>query len=718
MEVILGQLTSGLKNHLLRTGIAVTANYAIKQTSRLLKTVDNKADYEELRALQERLDNKISIISPAIDLIEIISAKGNTTLGSAISLTKAIRREIKSLVVRLANAADSEQVSSKSLKKAPSGEAHKAEIRKIIIDIQKLLARIEDAVPLINLAITTSGAQLSTSLPPSISPSRLLQASHFLAAGDMQYMANPIEPVQVAPTLTLSVYMLYAAHIHRVGSDTDNVRETTWKEVIHKARVKLLRVPLLESHLNENQPHLPTVNGQPSSISLIKSVEESDEYIVRGEGNANEFAYRLEIIEDFDDDRVHSFGDDEPKPGRYRDVKLAGIRESVPIHQISKIFYADTGKILGIGGDGETNNPVLLLKRDMNALPPRRMMGDEDQGEAFRYEDRRESFSPVDDDDGEGQDDIDQQIRRESSVYFPETPTKNKAQPIEEAWRFPSDLDPEWLALEVYTELEDSSSEDDGEINDDSAYDSHRPSSSSTNEPSTLTSDLSNLNLSPAMTSTNTLLPPSPLQRLPPSTSPLFEPMTSSLSLLEMLIRLTILQQFQQASHLTIPDELISFFLEDASTTGAGGDADSRRRIRREARQKVGFDPYDESPVKRRSEEYLSQNQYQAGHDGEGYGRSRTGTPYDEGDYGRQTRSPEPWLLRGREASSPREMTPSSPMSPYRPVVRKGTRPLDRVRGQSGVIGSPLGRGVSADTDSTLGTSPGSPTLMDGKEMH
>jgi hypothetical protein len=79
-------------------------------------------------------------------------------------------------------------------------------------------------------------------------------------------------------------------------------------------------------------------------------------------------------------------------------------------------------------------------------------------------------------------------------------------------------------------------------------------------------------------------------------------------------------------------------------------------------------------------------------------------------------------LLRGREvpSSSQRstpDVPPSSPMSPYRPQ-RKTSRLLDRVQqDRRGVkSGSPLGRGMSVETDSTLGTSPGSPTLVDKKE--
>jgi hypothetical protein len=78
--------------------------------------------------------------------------------------------------------------------------------------------------------------------------------------------------------------------------------------------------------------------------------------------------------------------------------------------------------------------------------------------------------------------------------------------------------------------------------------------------------------------------------------------------------------------------------------------------------------------------------------------------------------SPEPWLLRSREGSSARRGSPgpSSPIQPYRQPARRPTRPLDRVMQERivGKNGSPLGRGMSVETDSTLGTSPGSPTLV------
>ncbi|PVH88758.1 Ran-binding-domain-containing protein [Cadophora sp. DSE1049] len=719
MEDFLGKITQHAMNYAIRAGIGITASYTLRQTSRLLKTVENSTDYRELHALQKRLNSKIRIISPAIDLIELISARGNTTLESAVTLTKGLRWDIQALGVRLAKAATAEESSRR--KKTNSIAAHEFEIHLIVKDIKDLLVRIDDAVPLINLAITTSGASLSTTLPASVSPSRLLQASTFLTAGDTQYSMNPSAPVQVGPAFTLSLYMLFAGHSYRVH-DSESMRDTTWKEVIHKARVKLMRIPLQHTPRQE----LPVLESIANG-----SIENP---MITGDGRQNEYAYHIEMIEDLEDDRVHTFDDDEAQPGPYGDVQLAGIRDFLPIYQISKIFYADTGKILNIGNQGETNNPVLLLKRDINAQPPRRMMEEGEKGNEW-YDEEPEAVDDAASEtsgtvEGDSQDDIDQQLRRESTVPRVQEIAHEQEVVESRAWCLPADLDPEWMALEVYTETEDSGSEDGLDMNDDSAYMSHRPSSSGEEQvEENLADGLAHLNLDPKSSpspSAHQLANSSSFPKFSnPKPSPL-GPIRSSLSLLEMLIRLTALQQFQQASHLSIPDELLTFFLEESSTTGAGGDGEERRRTRREARQKVGFDPYDESPVKRRGEDYQYQHQGQ-----DGYAYSRGGTPYQEYDQNdgyplgsprwsrEQSQSmapqgtPEPWLLRSREGSGSPDVRPSSPVSPYRPQ-RKTTRPLDRVQAERGVVkGSPLGRGVSVGTDSTLGTSPGSPTLVE-----
>ena len=75
-----------------------------------------------------------------------------------------------------------------------------------------------------------------------------------------------------------------------------------------------------------------------------------------------------------------------------------------------------------------------------------------------------------------------------------------------------------------------------------------------------------------------------------------FREIQSSLSLMEMLIRLTSLQEFQQVTHLSIPDHILTFFLEETSTTGLKGS--QRMKARDEAKRRVGFDPYTDTPIR------------------------------------------------------------------------------------------------------------------------
>ncbi|KAG9238754.1 RanGTP-binding protein-domain-containing protein [Amylocarpus encephaloides] len=769
MDAFLGKITQHAVNYAIRSGISLTTAFALNQTSRLLRTVEDDGSRKELGKLQERLDGKIRIISPAIDMIELISARGNTTLESAVTLTKALRWDIQSLGTRLEKAAAAEELARKHSTRSKSQAAHETEIRLIILDIRALLARIEDAVPLINLAIATSGASLSTTLPNTVSPSRMMQASTLLTYGDWEYCTNPLLPVQIGPTMTLSLYMLFAGHTNvEDGNDGDSPkktkqkdprrrpeeRELTWKEVIHKAQIRLMRVPL-----HPADPNMKFMNGDGRRPSVVSDVE-----------RASEYAYSLKIIEDLEDSRVHDFEEDDIQPGPYEGVRLAGIRETLPIHQISKIFYADTGKILNIGSAGESNSPVLLLKRDMNAPPPNRMMEDDGARELWERDGAEEV---VHESSGDSQDDIDQQIRRESSI-FPQHQTDSYQMPEDEddAWRFPPDLDQEWFALEVYTEPEGSDSDSEPEqepIDAEITTPARQTSEPHSSSEEKLRIKLTHLNLSnnspisvgsPVPTPYNKLIPtPKPGQTFSPSPSPFYGDVTSSqplpipntqnqapstpfgvirssLSLLEMLIRLTALQQFQQASHLTIPDQLLNFFLSESSTTG-GTDADGRRRTRYEARRKVGFDPYDESPMKMRGEDYQYQqhDQYASPsrryEDSQDYRENSANVERDDQSLRypsenprwspqnmeprRHRESQEMWL-RNRDitSSGPRFETsdtmPESPDSPYRPV-RKAARPLQRARHEtSRAKGSPLGRGISVETDSTLGTSPGSPT--------
>lgn len=483
---------------------------------------------------------------------------------------------------------------------------HDRALDRLTKDMQTLLDKIEDAVPLINLAITTSGAKLTTQLPASVSPSRLLQASMFLTEGDHRFSVHPDCRADIKPTFTVSVYMLFAGHSNRMLDEESGQRKTTWKEVFHKAQVKLVRMPRSES-----RDHVDV---------LARDIPSGD--------RASEYSYHLEMIEDLDDGRIHTMDDKGEAPASYGDVQAAGMSEHFPIHQVSRIFYADTGKILNIGNDTGSNNPVLLLKRDIHARAPRRMM---EHVEVSRERDDRNSNADciLTHDDYGDQINIDEQLQSENGRA--QTLESKREKP--RLHGLPADLDPEWIAFEVYRESafgydEDSSSgsstpSEHEQVRAPTVLLTAEPSVVGHTLPTEVESSFKSLSVladteSPSRHSNTTGKASSQAVSTMHDFSP-FSNVQSSLSLLEVLIRLTVLQQHQQQSHLSIPDEYLTFFLQEASTTGMDGE--ERRRMRREARTKVGFDPYDESPVKPHGEEYQRQAQAQP--------YSRGSTPFD-----------------------------------------------------------------------------------------
>ena len=79
MDEILARVTSQALNFAIRSGIGLTASFAISQSTRLLKAVNSSKEKIELERLQKRLESKIRIISPAIDMIELMYALPTNT---------------------------------------------------------------------------------------------------------------------------------------------------------------------------------------------------------------------------------------------------------------------------------------------------------------------------------------------------------------------------------------------------------------------------------------------------------------------------------------------------------------------------------------------------------------------------------------------------------------------------------------------------------------
>ncbi|KYK55173.1 Ran-binding-domain-containing protein [Drechmeria coniospora] len=593
MDEFLATIGLQAMKYTVRSGIALASSYALGQCSRLLHSVDNKSLYSELRVLEKRLDSKIKIISPAIELVQFKSGRGNVFLEAAVPLTKSLLADTRALGQRIAAAAVLEEATPKaSSQSTRQGGKDYKHLLEVISDVRGFLERIDREIPLLQLAITASGESLSTSLPASISPSRLLQASTLLVVGDTQYAQNPSRQSQIGPTFHLSLYMLFLGHASvESGPQSaygfgENERQPLWQEVIHKARVQLFR----------------------SAQSFLSENDEDGRHVRKSSGpsNANcglEFAYHLEIIEDKDDGRAH---DDEVDDATSCGVlSRTGIQETIPVHQLSKIFYTDTGRILNLGSaaDGESN-PVLLLKRDTNAPPFSRGEKCDMHNSMGCIEESCDVQFKCEDDE---QCDVDRQLHAEKTRDWQKSHT---GRPVDGgASKLPRHLDPEWIALEVYECDEDepdhsecdSGSEDEAEAleTNDQAPITRRTSSSRASVDSNFAAQIRNLSLLPSScsrtshdsrsTSTQNLEFEKAEALDFIARSP-FRAITSSLALIDMLIRLAGLQEFQQTSHLSIPDNVLTFFLEETSTTGLSGDA--RRAVRRDTKRRVGFDPY------------------------------------------------------------------------------------------------------------------------------
>ncbi|KAI2633047.1 Ran-binding-domain-containing protein [Hypomontagnella submonticulosa] len=563
MDAFISKLSYHATSYAIRSCLALTSTYVIQQGSRLLKTVENDPLGAELSQLQRRLARKIELISPILEAIEFRYTRGNTTLEAVTRQAQELRADVNALGKRLQAAAlTDESQQNGGAKNSAAAAARRLEIQSIIRDIKQLILDIDDSIPLVNLWVSAIGGIQAQ--PSSFSPSRLLQASMLVNVGDTQYILDPGKTMQIGPDFVLSLYMPFRAHTSEGSAEPygieDGQRKPIWQEVIHKARVRLRRVPAEDDSAGMDTPFAS-------------------------------YAYELQIVEDLDDGRVHTIEDGEAQPSSYDGVSTAGIRELIPVHQISKMFYADVGRILNINNeDGASSNPVLLFKRDVKA-PSRKEEPPTDvsaAGEAQLIQDADSSIVSDDTLEGDTDYEITRQLQHEIAAAEVVLSTEDTKPTPPNPWRLPQDLDPEWIALEVFEMDADSSTdaadEDDEptpeEGDSDGKGEAHtqpiplhrakrapRPSADSN-----LITQLNRMSLAsssrPSSRDSGALIPDAAsadfdenlLERSP------FGAIQTSLSLLEMMLRLASLQEFEQTTHLAIPDHVLRFYLDESAS--------------------------------------------------------------------------------------------------------------------------------------------------------
>ncbi|KAI8323352.1 Ran-binding-domain-containing protein [Martensiomyces pterosporus] len=430
---------------------------------RVPRTTEKQTEVERLRI---QFEAKLRIVTPAIDLIEIISARGHSTMSSVLQLTYSLRSDIMAFSSKLERF---DQLYDKL------GDAKPQRSDRIVVDLKDLLDKIEAAVPLLNLALTTSGVHLGGMLPAGISPGRLMQASALLSRSSTWLSilseqaahegGQPVPDVLVGDTFTLRLYSLFVGSV-RPKSKFD----FTWKEDFAKCQVGLWRVAGAAA------------SPGPSRMDT-------------------EFRYELRIVEDLNDGRYHEEDEEAEEsaaaansaPAWMQNARSRSAGSSIKpgrvvrlqLDSIGSLHYTSAGSLLNIE---DSNSPVLVV----SFQPDQRLDGTAASNAASSSSERLPSISDF----------------NRLDMNAPSQRTQ-------------------WYALEVIDEdasdEETSDGEEDGAASDGELSDAHSAT-------------------------------------------------TSSVSLLEYMVRLAALETCEQLSHLEVPDEKLRLYLLDAPAAPAATD--------------------------------------------------------------------------------------------------------------------------------------------------
>ncbi|CCF57317.1 hypothetical protein KAFR_0C03250 [Kazachstania africana CBS 2517] len=283
MDELLSKAGSQVVTFAIKSGISIASSYALKQISNFAIQIpkDDAGRIEELRA---KLENRIEIVSSAIDLVRLVAARGNTNLTSTLKLTRDLKNDIDKFDENINLLL--EKLHDDTIR---SSQKRTNLIKSVEDYIKDLLGRIDEATPFINLSLTTSGATLSTTLPKSVSTSILLQASYFINKNNELFDSGEVSTLRVGPKFEVTLYSVFY-------NSLNSENRVVWKEDMARASVSLSRVK---------------------------------------EGKMK-YRYIMDIEQNFDDGRYHNTDGAEEVPEKL----------NIRLSQIERVFFSVSGKLL------------------------------------------------------------------------------------------------------------------------------------------------------------------------------------------------------------------------------------------------------------------------------------------------------------------------------------------------------------------------------------
>lgn len=294
MEEILAKAGSQAVTFAIRSGISLASGFAIKTVTKFL---DKIPDEHKKRIIKTRnkIQMKIEIVLMTIDLIKLASARGNTILSATNDLIEDLTSQFEDFDKTL-----------NSITENLTNINEKDSVSHVESYMRSLLQDIDEAIPLLNLSLTTCGVNLNGNLPNNVSPGRLLQASNIINESNTKYSEGLH---QVGPAFDLVFYSIFynPSRMKYVESEgqVDQLSSISWKEEYARCLAKVLR-----------------------------------------HGSVDSFSYKFVIEENFNDGRYHE-DEEEPK------------KKAFNLSSITKLFFTASGQLLRLES---RNSPVLILK--------------------------------------------------------------------------------------------------------------------------------------------------------------------------------------------------------------------------------------------------------------------------------------------------------------------------------------------------------------------
>lgn len=227
MDQLINKVSSQAISFAIRSSISIASTFAIKKISKLINdnNNNNNNDTIKLNLIKNKLNIRILIITNAINSINSISYSNNHDNVKLIN-------EIVSLINNFSNEIDNININDDN-----------KDIDYIEIIINKIIIKIDEIIPLINLAINTIitnsnlNSQFSNALnSKNISLNLLINATNYInISNDLAFNSNLKKSIRISDIFKVSIFTLF--------NTKTNSNIIQWKEKFRLTNLSILQTP-------------------------------------------------------------------------------------------------------------------------------------------------------------------------------------------------------------------------------------------------------------------------------------------------------------------------------------------------------------------------------------------------------------------------------------------------------------------------------------------